>query len=753
MPPTMQHSIPPKKDQFLPLISMGFLIGGGKIGALLHKIDWSTTPLGPIERWPQPLCGALSIMLNCGHPMFLAWGPSLTFLFNDAYLPILGAKGADPIQALGKPFAELWADIWPELEPMVNSALSGYSFWADDLPFTLHRNGYAEQTYFTFSFSPLRDESGQVGGLFCACHETTEKVLATQQRDEAAEDLRKSTEKLMLATEAAEIGLFDHNIGTDEIIWDARTKHHFGLQPDADITLATFLSGLHPDDRSKVRKMLEDILVGVNNGHYQVEYRTIGLEDGLERWISAKGQTFYNKQGRAYRLIGTTMDISERKHAETLLRDAAQHDILTGLPNRALLYEYCEHLFAMAQRAGIESAILFIDLDRFKPINDLYGHKVGDKVLQEVARRLLSCIRKEDIACRLGGDEFIIILPRIHTDIEPETVAKHILNKVAQPFDIDGLTINITPSIGISFYDRHAKDLETLIRCADLAMYSAKKEGRNNFKVYTPGHNERANDLLLLELHLKHVMDEQDLMLYYQPIIDIKNGQVVGVEALIRLLGEDGQLLSPEEFIPIAEAAGLIERLGKWVVNEACRQHAIWIKAGLPPISISINVSALEFRQREFAVNLFNTIKRSHINPSCLQIEITETMVMDNIEESIITLKEIKALGVQIALDDFGTGYSSLSLLQRLPIDKLKIDQSFIHRIDTDLPKQSIIEAIIGLGHNMNLKVVGEGIESQEAMDYLCDHGCDEAQGFLFSQALPPQQFENWFKSYLRQTH
>lgn len=748
----MQH-ISPKEDRPTPLPAMHSLIGGGKIGSLLHELDWSNTPLGPIKQWPQPLCGALNIMLNCGHPMFLAWGSSLIFLFNDAYLPILGAKGADPAQALGQPFAELWADIWPELKPMVDLALSGESFWADDLPFTLHRNGYAEQTYFTFSFSPIRDEHGKVGGLFCACHETTAKVLATQQRDEAAEELRKTNEKLMLVTEAAEIGLFDHNLETDEIIWDARTKHHFGLPPNADIKLVTFFRGLHPDDREMVRQTIEDIIVGENKSRYQVEYRTVGLEDGIERWISAKGLCFYNKQGRVYRLIGTTMDISERKQTEKLLRDTAQHDILTGLPNRALLDEYCEHLFAMAERAGVESAILFIDLDRFKPINDLYGHKVGDKVLQEVARRLLSCIRKEDIACRLGGDEFIIMLPRIHADIEPETVAQHILNKITQPFDIDGLTISLSPSIGISLYDKHAKDLETLIRCADLAMYSAKKDGRNNYKVYTPGHNERANDLLLMEIYLKHVMDEQGLMLYYQPIIDIEDGHVVGVEALLRLFGEDGELLSPEDFIPIAEAAGLIERMGKWVVNEACRQHATWIKAGLPSISISINVSALEFRQRKFAANLLKAIKSSHINPGCLQIEITETMIMDNIQESVNTLNEIKALGVQIALDDFGTGYSSLSLLQRLPIDKLKIDQSFIHRIDTDLPKQSIIEAIIGLGHNMNLKVVGEGIESQEAMAYLRDNRCDEAQGFLFSQALPPLQFENWFKSYSNKIH
>lgn len=293
----MQYIIPPKKEKALPRIAMRFLIGGGKMGALLHKIDWSTKPIGPIEKWPQPLCGALSMMLNCGHPMFLAWGPSLTFLFNDAYLPILGAKGADPAQALGKPFAELWADIWPVLKPMVDSALAGQSFWADDLPFTLHRNSYAEQTYFTFSFSPIRDENGKVSGLFCACHETTEKVMAMLQRDEAADELRKSTEKLVLATEAAEIGLFDHNIETDEIIWDARTKHHFGLPPNAYITPVTFFKGVHPNDRGEVRKTIEDILVGEIKGPFQMEYRTIGLQDGIERWVSAKGRIFIMSRG------------------------------------------------------------------------------------------------------------------------------------------------------------------------------------------------------------------------------------------------------------------------------------------------------------------------------------------------------------------------------------------------------------------------------------------------------------------------
>jgi diguanylate cyclase (GGDEF)-like protein/PAS domain S-box-containing protein len=714
---------------------------GGEMGTLLQATDWSKTPLGAIESWPQSLCTIVSIIMNSRHPMYLAWGPSLIFLFNDAYRPLLGRKADNPADALGKPFAALWPEVWPQLKPEFDKVLSGIPVWADDVSMILNRNNQPEQAFFTYSLSPIRDESGNITAVFCACSETTDKVLAHAE-------IAKSTEKLQLATEAAELGLFDHDLVNDQMEWSARTKEHFGLPPDAPVTHADLIAGWHPEDRDRMRNIMEALLAPGSNGRYHAEYRTVGLTDGKERWIAARGQVYFDDAGKAARLVGTTIDITERKHNEQHLREAAQHDSLTGLPNRALLFEYCEHIFAAAERLGANSAVLFIDLDRFKPINDLYGHDVGDKVLQEVAQRLQTCTRKEDIVSRLGGDEFIVVLPRIHTADDPETVAQHILDAIAHPFYIGSLKLNVSPSIGISMFKQHANELSALIRCADLAMYAAKRSGRNSFKMYTPGHDERANERLQLEVQLKHALETNGMTLFYQPIIDIDSGRPIGAEALIRMHGENGTMLTPDQFIPIAESAGLIDQLGNWVAGEACRQHQHWREAGLPPLSMAINVSAMQFRQQEFASQMGKAIEESGMDPNCLQIELTESTVMDNIQQTIATLKQLRAMGIRVALDDFGTGYSSLGYLSSLPLDKLKIDQSFISMLDTNHSNQSIADTIIGLGRTLNLTVVGEGIESEEAMTYLRSHGCDQAQGFLFSKPLPASEFESWYRNH-----
>lgn len=711
---------------------------GGEMAELWQATDWSNTPLGAIESWPQPLCTVVSIILNSRQPMYLAWGPSLIFLFNDAYRPLLGSA-VNPADALGKPFAALWPNVWPQLQPEFDKVFSGIPVWAEDAPMILERGTQPEEAFFTYSLSPVHDESGSVMGVFCACTETTDKV-----RDRT--HLAESTEQLQLATDAAELGLFDHNLLTDEIVWSERTKEHFGLPPDAPVARADLIAGWHPEDRDRMRNLMDVAFAPASNGRYRVEYRTVGLTDGKERWIVERGQVHFDNAGKAVRLIGTTVDMTERKRAEQRLREAAQHDSLTGLPNRALLFDYCTRLFATAERLGAKSAVLFIDLDRFKAINDLYRHEVGDKVLQEVARRLQAATRKEDVVSRLGGDEFVVVLPRILTADDPETVAQHILDTIAQPFCIDTLKLSVSPSIGISMFKLHATDLAALIRCADLAMYAAKRSGRNNFKMYIPGHDERANERLRLEIQLKQALQSDGMTLYYQPIIDIDSGRPVGAEALVRMAGEDGTLLGPDEFIPIAESAGLIAQLGNWVAGEACRQHQHWRKAGLPPLSMAINVSAMQFRQREFAAQMGKAIEASGMDQNCLQIELTESTVMDDIPQTIATLNQLRAMGIRVALDDFGTGYSSLGYLSSLPLDKLKIDQSFINMLDTNQSNQSIADTIIGLGRTLNLTVVGEGIESEEAMTYLRSHGCDQAQGFLFSKPLPAAEFESWYR-------
>jgi diguanylate cyclase (GGDEF)-like protein/PAS domain S-box-containing protein len=572
-------------------------------------------------------------------------------------------------------------------------------------------------------------------------------TLDITERKRTEEQLRAQSEKLQIATEAAELGLFDHNLLTGAISWSDKVYEHFGVPATVTPSRELLFERFHPDDRERMREILENVFTTGSNGSYQAEYRTIGL-DGRQRWIAARGRVLYDPLGRPARLVGTSMDISERKRTEKKIQQAAQHDNLTGLPNRSLLAEYCSHILAMSARSGEPGALLFIDLDRFKPINDLYGHDAGDKVLQEVARRLLGCTRKGDIVSRLGGDEFIVVLPRIESPHDPAKVAQHILDAIDQPIAVGAHQLNVSPSIGISQFPQQGTELELLIRCADLAMYSAKKAGRNNFKTYAPGLNEQASDLLRLELQLRDSLESGRFALFYQPIIDIQSKKLVGAEALVRMTADDGSLLGPADFIAVAESVGLINPLGDWVLREACRQHQRWQAGGLPELPIAINVSAVQFRQPAFVAALAHAIAESGMEPSCLQIEITESVVMDNLADTVAKLQQLRSMGIRISLDDFGTGYSSLSYLSSLPLDKLKIDQSFIHELASSQHNRSIAEAIIGLGRTLKLTVVGEGIESEDAMEYLRHVGCEQAQGFFFSAPLPAPQFEAWCRSY-----
>lgn len=586
---------------------------------------------------------------------------------------------------------------------------------------------------------PVRDEAGKIIRWMGTCTEIHGQKLIEDA-------LRKQTQKLHLATDAAGIGLFDHNFLTDEFTWDAKMYAHYGVPPETKVTRETLFAQMHPEDRQRMHGEFEKIWSADGDERFQLEYRILAA-DGVERWIEVKGRVVFGADRCPARLIGTVMNITERKHAEKLMQQAVQHDSLTGLPNRALLYDYCSHILPMAARSHEPVAVMFIDLDRFKPINDMYGHDVGDKVLQVVAKRLLTCTRKEDIVSRLGGDEFIVVLPRIGASRDAAIVAQHMLQAIGEPIPIGTLRLSVSPSIGISLFPEHAMDLELLIRCADMAMYAAKKDGRNHFRMYSAGLIDDANDLLRLEGLLKQAVESNRLALFYQPILDAQSRELIGVEALIRIPGEDGTLLGPAEFIPVAESAGLMNRIGDWVVRQACRQHRDWRDIGLPPVTIAINVSPMQFRQPRFISVLADAIREFDVDPSYLQIEVTESAVMDDVQDTVGTLDRLQTMGIRIALDDFGTGYSSLSHLSNLPLNKLKIDKSFIHKMADSPSSRSITEAIIGLGRTLNLMVVGEGIESEDALEFLRDHGCDQVQGFLFSEPLPPAEFVSWCRS------
>jgi diguanylate cyclase (GGDEF)-like protein/PAS domain S-box-containing protein len=488
-----------------------------------------------------------------------------------------------------------------------------------------------------------------------------------------------------------------------------------------------------------------DLLALTSNGSVEVEENFPHRDGTLHTYLTLKFPLLDVDTGDKSGICAISTDITERKLAEQREREAALHDPLTGLPNRALVFEYVGHLLAGASRNHGRGALLFIDLDRFKPINDVYGHEAGDQVLQEVARRLVACTRQEDLVGRLGGDEFVIVLPNLEAEHHrAAAVARHVLDRLEQPFRINRLELSLSSSIGISYYPVHATDIETLIHAADLAMYQAKQSGKAHFRFYTPALNQRASEACALETTLKNALRQGGaLTLYYQPVLDIRDGRLCGVEALVRLRDGNGNPIGPERFIPVAESAGLSGELGQWVATEACRQHGEWLNEGLR-VSIAINVSPLQFRQQDFAEKLGHIISDAGVDPSCLQLEVTESAVMEDLDNAVAILDRIKSLGVKVALDDFGTGYSSLSRLSSLPLDTLKVDQSFVRRIESDQASRAVAEAIVALGRSLKLEVIGEGIESEGALRYLQTLGCNRAQGFWFSRPLPASELTEW---------
>jgi diguanylate cyclase (GGDEF)-like protein/PAS domain S-box-containing protein len=491
---------------------------------------------------------------------------------------------------------------------------------------------------------------------------------------------------------------------------------------------------LEPSQLGQLYKRAMAERIPVNLEHYT------STADGRGVWIDMHAYPYDDGLAIFYR------DVTQSKLAEQRVLAAAQHDTLTGLPNRALIFEYATHLLAAAQRNHSQGAFLFIDLDRFKPVNDIYGHEVGDRLLQEVAKRLTGCVRQEDLVGRLGGDEFIVVLHLVGNVHSAATVAQHILDALSHPFEIDTLDLSISACIGISQFPQHGTDVDALVHAADLAMYQAKHHDRGSYYLFTPELNYHADAASAIEARLKRALQDDGLSLHYQPVIDVKNGRVASVEALLRMAGEDGQMIGPDKFIPIAEAAGLIGRLGEWIVAEACRQHNEWLEQGLPAVKIALNVSPLQFRQRGFAQQLQEIVQAAEMDPACIEIEVTESTVMGNVDEAIHTLNGIRSSGIRVALDDFGTGYSSLSHLSNLPLDKLKVDQSFARRLRHDKSSRAITEAIIALGRTLNLEVVGEGIETEDVLAYLQEHGCNLAQGYLISRPLSAADFARWYR-------
>ena len=443
-------------------------------------------------------------------------------------------------------------------------------------------------------------------------------------------------------------------------------------------------------------------------------------------------------------------DLTASKVAEERIRLLAYHDPLTGLPNRLLLSDRLAHALAMARRRQGHVAVLYIDLDRFKNINESLGHAVGDKLLWEIAHRLNTCVREEDTVSRLSGDEFVIVVENLQGQGDAAAIANKVHKAFEQPIQVDGRMLHASASIGIAVYPNDGDSAEVLMQNADTAMYQAKAQGRNTYQFFAPFMNAHVRERLELENTLRQALEREEFELYYQPIIDLNSGAIVCAEALIRWRHPEHGLVSPDKFIPIAEETGIIVRIGDWVLEQACRALSAWQAQGIQPPRLSVNISPRQFRQPGLAERIRLILARQGVDAHQIDLEVTESALMDQPELAARILQELKSMGLGIVIDDFGTGYSSLAYLKTFPIDKLKIDRSFVRDLHTDNSDREITLAVIALSHNLGLKVVAEGVENPDQLAFLKRHDCDSVQGFFYSEPKPAGAFQDYFVDYRR---
>ncbi len=473
---------------------------------------------------------------------------------------------------------------------------------------------------------------------------------------------------------------------------------------------------------------------------YQREKRLV-RRDGSPVWVSVTVSSMRDANGNQ-RFICVVKDIQRQKQAEEALLRLANHDALTGLPNRVLMQDRLGQAIMHAHRTRRHVAVMFIDLDRFKHVNDSLGHDAGDQLIVEIARRLSSSLRESDTVARQGGDEFVVVLPDLPGEDDAAKVARKLLDNLFQPLLLRGQEVFPSGSIGIAMYPRDGEDSTTLLKCADSAMYRSKGQGGNDYAFYTAEMGAQAYEHLRMEGALQRALQRDEFLLHYQPVVDIETGRVTGVEALLRWQPLDREMVSPADFIPLAEETGLIVPIGDWVLATAMKQQVAWVAAGLPSLRISVNLSARQFLGQDVAQRVGVLLQETGCDPACLTLEITESVLMENPAAATETMGRLAVMGVQLAIDDFGTGYSSLASLKRFPIHSLKIDRSFVMDLTQDADDAAIVNAVIALAHSMKLNVIAEGVETREQLAFLQQHGCDQMQGYCFSRPVAPQGIE-----------
>jgi diguanylate cyclase (GGDEF)-like protein/PAS domain S-box-containing protein len=572
------------------------------------------------------------------------------------------------------------------------------------------------------------DEHGQPVAVIGTIHDITERRMLEGR-------LRESEARYASTVQLAAVGIAHVDLA-GRFAWSNRRLQEMLGYSEEELSALTTRQVSHAEDAHVTDPDRARLHAGEIDT-MRVEKRYV-RKDGTVFWVRITSALRRAGDGEPLYHISVIEDITGQKIAQERVHYLATHDELTGLANRALFGQVLDNAIEVAQRNERQCAVLFIDLDRFKIVNDSLGHEAGDQLLKEVAARLPRCVRRSDIVARLGGDEFVVLLDDIPDLAVASDVARKILSSVLAPVDIMGHECRITGSIGVAAYPLHARDAATLMKHADTAMYLAKEEGKNNFQFYAADASPMSITHLVLESHLARALERREFSLQYQPRIDIATGTIKGTEALLRWWNPELGTVSPAQFIPLAEDTGLIVSIGKWVLKTACEQNVAWQRRGLPEIVISVNLSPRQFRDPALLDDIAQVLRETGMTPNLLELEITESMIMHNVDLAAEKAAAIKQLGVRLAVDDFGTGYSSLSQLKRFPIDTLKIDRSFVRDIPENADDRAITETIISLGKALNVTVVAEGVETAEQFEFLLAKACDEMQGFLFSKPCHP---------------
>ena len=568
----------------------------------------------------------------------------------------------------------------------------------------------------------------------------------------AINDLKQNQRRLSNAQRIGVMGDWEWDVPNDQIISSEQAWRIFGRDPATGmIGFEGFVANAHAEDIDSLRLAFKR---AVESGDaFAIDHR-IAHPDGTLHHVHQQVEVVErDAAGRAVRLAGAVHDITRHKDAEEQIRMLAYYDPLTGLPNRLLFTQQLNKAIASAECSQQQIAVMFVDLDNFKRVNDTLGHGAGDELLRAVSARLAGLLRGHDSVARLaaeahdrsiarlGGDEFIVLLGDLKCSADASSVARRLVAALAEPVLVQHKEIFVGGSVGVAIYPDDGTDADTLLMNADTAMYRAKETGRGRFQFYNRSMNERALDRLMMESMLRRALERDEFVLHFQPRVDVGSGRIVGAEALIRWMHPERGLIMPNEFIPLVEDSGLVIRLGEWVIDAACRQNAAWHAAGMPPVPVAVNLASTHLRERGLPDLVGRVIQRYSLPASALEIEVTESILLVEPELSLQVAARLESMGVRLSIDDFGTGYSSLSYLKRLPIKSLKIDRSFVRDLATDPDDAAIITAIIAMAHGLKLKVVAEGVETEAQLAFLRARGCDEYQGFLMSRPLEAADF------------